>query len=66
MPKGHTPGKWRLIVDISFPAGGSVNDGIDPGLCSLQYTSADVACQKVLELGKYGRYDQAGEKTYYS
>ncbi len=36
--KGHTPGKWKLIVDLSFPAGGSVNDGIDPGLCSLQYT----------------------------
>ncbi len=41
LPKGHTPGKWRLIVDLSFPAGGSVN----PGLCSLHYTIVGVACQ---------------------
>ena len=30
IPKGHTPGKWRLIVDLSSPKGGSVNDGIPP------------------------------------
>ena len=28
IPKGHTPGKWRLIVNLSAPAGHSVNDGI--------------------------------------
>ncbi len=39
-------------MDLSFPAGNSVNDGIDPGLCSLQYTSVDFACHKVLELGR--------------
>ena len=26
--KGHTPGKWRLIVDLSSPSGCSINDGI--------------------------------------
>ncbi len=52
VPKCHAPGKWRLIVDLSFPSGSSVNDGVDPELCSLQYTSVDAACQKVLELGK--------------
>ena len=41
IPKGHTPGKWRLITDLSSPEGTSVNDGIDPSLCSLQYTSVD-------------------------
>ena len=41
IPKGHTPGKWRIITDLSFPAGGSVNDGIDPELCSLSYVSVD-------------------------
>lgn len=41
IPKGHTPGKWRLITDLSFPEGKSVNDGISPSLCSLQYTSVE-------------------------
>ena len=36
IPKGHTPGKWRLIVDLSSPTGHSVNDGIDSDLCSLE------------------------------
>ena len=31
IPKGHTPGKWRLIVDLSHPEGRSVNDGISKG-----------------------------------
>jgi len=31
--KGHQPGKWRLIVDLSFPRGCSVNDGIEPEVC---------------------------------
>ncbi len=34
IPKS-TPGKWRLIVDLSSPHGGSVNNGIDSNLCSL-------------------------------
>ena len=33
--KGHNTGKWRLIADLSFPPGGSVNDSVDPELCSL-------------------------------
>ncbi len=52
VPKGHHPDKWRLIVDLSFPSGGSVNDGIDPALCSLHYTSVDEACRRVLALGR--------------
>ena len=43
IPKGHTPGKWRLIVDLSAPADHSVNDGIDADLCTLEYTSVDRA-----------------------
>ena len=48
-PKGHQPDKWGLIVDLSYPAGRSVNDGIDPALCSLHYTSVDVACRRVCQ-----------------
>ena len=37
IPKGHTPVKWRLILDLSFPEGSSVNDGIPLDLCSIKY-----------------------------
>ena len=48
VPKGHQPGKWRLIVDLSFPRGCSVNDAIEPEVCSLHYTSVDEACKRVV------------------
>ncbi|KAL5515663.1 hypothetical protein EMCRGX_G000863 [Ephydatia muelleri] len=41
IPKEHGTGKWRLITDLSYPPGSSVNDGIDPSLCSLRYTSVE-------------------------
>ena len=50
--KNHQPGKWRLIVDLSYPRGSSVNDGVEPELCSMRYTSVDVAVRKVLALGQ--------------
>ena len=28
IPKKHQAGKWRLIVDLSYPEGQSINDGI--------------------------------------
>ena len=51
IPKNHQPGKWRLIVDLSHPQGGSVNDGIEPELCSLRYTSVEEAARRVRALG---------------
>ena len=52
IPKGHETGKWRLITDLSYPSGKSVNDSISPELCSLTYTSVD----KVAEVASgYGR-----------
>ena len=50
IPKG-TPGKWRLIVDLSFPEGTSVNDGIQMDLCSLQYVKVDGAARKIVKQG---------------
>ena len=41
IPKRNQPGKWRLITDLSFPEGSSVNDAIDPTKCSLSYISVD-------------------------
>ena len=52
VPKGHTPGKWRLITDLSFPEGEGVNAGIDPLLCSLRYTSVDRVARVAQSLGR--------------
>ena len=60
IPKNHQPGKWRLIVDLSDPAGSSVNDGIDRELCSLKYVSVDDAVRSILDLGTRGSDSKAG------
>ena len=52
MPKGYQPGQWRLIVDLSSPKGASVNDGIEPEVCSVHYTSVDTACKRVAARGR--------------
>jgi len=46
VPKGPDTGQWRLIVDLSFPKGASPNDGTEPELCTVQYTSIDEACRR--------------------
>ena len=51
IPKDHDQGKWRLITDLSFPPGHSVNDGIDPTLCSLSYSTVDEVAGLVARLG---------------
>ena len=51
IPKGHNTGKWRLITDLSFPHGHSVNDGIDPDLCSLHYTTVEEIADIIAKLG---------------
>ena len=53
VPKGRTFSKWRLITDLSFPESQSVNDGIDPLVCSLRYTTVDKVAQAAgcLEVG---------------
>ena len=52
IPKPHQPGKWRLITDLSSPAEASVNEGIDPELCSLKYTSVDAGVRLLITLGR--------------
>lgn len=46
------PNKFRLIHHLSFPKGGSVNDAIDQGACSVTYTSFDAAVGWVRRYGK--------------
>ena len=52
IPKGHNTGKWRLITDLSYPPGNSVNDGIESSLCSLHYTSVEDVAMKAAQLGR--------------
>ena len=60
IPKGHNTGKWRLITDLSFPHGQSVNDGIDPSLCSLFYTTVDDIAHVVAQLSTGALLCQGG------
>ena len=54
-PLGLVPkkeqGEFRLIHHLSYPPGNSLNDFIDPKLCSVQYTSFDEAIHMVQDLG---------------
>ena len=51
IPKGHTHGRWRLITDLSFPLGRSVNDGIDPERCSMSYITVDAVARTLASWG---------------
>ena len=45
------PGKWRLIVDLSFPQEASVNDGIDGTDFPLSYSRVDDAIDFIMREG---------------
>ena len=53
IPKGGQTGKFCLIVDLSSPKQSSVNDRIDPELCSLSYSSVDEAVTQVHQCGPW-------------
>ena len=65
IPKKHQPGKWRLIVDLSSPTGASVNDFIDPSLCSLKYASVDDAAEFVFRSGRETQMAKLDIKSAY-
>ena len=50
IPKSE-PGKWRLILDLSFPEETSVNAGISKELSMLAYVSLDEIVDTILNLG---------------
>lgn len=37
IPKKHQPGKWRIITHLSAPEGSSINEAIQPEICTLSY-----------------------------
>ena len=49
--KKHQQGKFRIIVDLSFPEGKSINEGIATELCSLSYTRVDDVVKGICQLG---------------
>ena len=65
IPKGRDTGRWRLITDLSFPEGTSVNDGISPALCTLQYTSVDNIARAAHRLGPGALLAKADIKAAY-
>ena len=64
IPKGKSE-KWCLIVDLSAPEGKSVNDGIDPSLCSLTYVTVNNAVSAILRTGKGSFIAKADIKQAY-
>ena len=51
IPKTGQPGKWWLIIDLSFSTGSSVNDGITAEQFSMQYITVN---QIIRMVSKYG------------
>ena len=51
IPKGHS-GKWRIITDLSHPPGLSVNNAINPELCSMAYTTVERVARRAMQLGR--------------
>ena len=55
-PLGSAPkkdGTLRIILDLSFPQGSFVNDGIPIESCRVKYTSFDTAVNTVQAIGKH-------------
>ena len=50
IPKS-TPGKFRLITDLSFPRGGSVNDLIPDSEAAVSYVGIPEAISSIMQLG---------------
>ena len=65
IPKVHDSGKFRLITDLSFPHGASVNEGICADLVSLSYIAVDDVAEIVQRLGTGSRLAKMDvEATY--
>ena len=58
-------GGWRLILDLSSSEGWSVNDGIDPELCSLSYVTVDDAAAAIVRLGRGAELAKVDIKSAY-
>ena len=65
VPKGHGSRSWRLITNLSYPEGTSVNDGIKTELCSLSYTSVEAVAAEALRRGRGALLEKLDIKSAY-
>ena len=49
IPKKNKINAWRLILDLSFPLGRSVNDGIDKNEFPVCYAKVDDAIRLIVK-----------------
>lgn len=52
VPK-NIPGKFRLITDLSFPKGNSINSHIPPENSTVQYDSIDTVIKLIKQFGRH-------------
>ena len=52
IPKKGKPNQWQLTLELSLPAGRSVNDRISKEMCGVQYTSVSEVAAEVVKLGR--------------
>jgi len=52
-------------MDPSSPEGSSINDGVDPALCSIRYASMDDAVSIIQKLGRGTRLAKVDLKEAY-
>ncbi len=65
IPKKYHPGKWRLITDLSYPEGHSINDAINPELCAMSYITVDQVAKTAVSLGKGALITKISIKSAY-
>ena len=65
IPKHHQPNCWRLIVDLSYPDGASVNDRVSKELCSLQYIKIDHVAEAAIQHGRGAELGKIDIKNAY-
>ena len=63
IPKRNRPNKWRFILDLSSPAGHSVNDGISKDLARLLYISVDDVVEGIIAAGQGYTIGKDGHQT---
>ena len=56
-------GEWRMIIDLSFPRGSSVNDFIPDSEVSVKYRSVDDAIAMIIKCGRGAMMAKFGMKS---
>ena len=64
IPKKHKLGKWRLIVELSFPDGASINGGISAEWSSVLYVPIDHLSSVVISTGREAFLVKANMKRH--